>query len=522
MTSSSATNVFGASSTSTKRSSISVGTFTRANVCSPVERVAHERRERQRQARDVRKRPPLADGERRQHREDLAPEALVERLALRLGEVVEAEDADAVLGERREQRRRARSPRGAAAGRRTRSRIASIVSDGVRPSGPGSVRPASIWSCTPATRIWKNSSRFELQIAASLTRSSSGVVGVLDELQDAVVEVQPRQLAAEVQRLVVQVGVGAAAAAPARLDRADRTPAAPSPLGVRRRRGSTSATRSDYPRPPARSPRETPPLTRRVRRAARTRRPRAARRRRAAAARRARARPRRAAGSRPAAAARARACSPSAQRDLRRRARDERLQPARERLGVERDAHEALHRRRAAADGVGERRLRRARPRRTARELRRARARARPASAGRRAGRRAVTTADPTGSETDQLTPPRRRADHELGRAAADVDDAEQPARAPARASRSRRETPAAPRPARSRISSRAPQAASIAAASAVRSTAPRTAAVATTRSDAHAELSGDPHLARDDRGDLADLVRPDRAGAAPRRARAA
>ena len=34
MTSSSATNVFGASSTSTKRSSISVGTLTRANVSS--------------------------------------------------------------------------------------------------------------------------------------------------------------------------------------------------------------------------------------------------------------------------------------------------------------------------------------------------------------------------------------------------------------------------------------------------------------------------------------------------------
>ena len=58
---------------------------------------------------------------------------------------------------------------------RTRDRILSIVSDGVSPSGPGSVSPASIWSCTPATRIWKNSSLFELQIAASLTRSSNGI-----------------------------------------------------------------------------------------------------------------------------------------------------------------------------------------------------------------------------------------------------------------------------------------------------------------------------------------------------------
>jgi hypothetical protein len=53
--------------------------------------------------------------------------------------------------------------------------MASIVSVGVSPSGPGDVSPASTWSCTPATRIWKNSSRFELQIAASLTRSSSAI-----------------------------------------------------------------------------------------------------------------------------------------------------------------------------------------------------------------------------------------------------------------------------------------------------------------------------------------------------------
>ena len=45
-------------------------------------------------------RPPEADGERREHREDLAPEALGELLALGAGDVVEADDADAVLGQR--------------------------------------------------------------------------------------------------------------------------------------------------------------------------------------------------------------------------------------------------------------------------------------------------------------------------------------------------------------------------------------------------------------------------------------
>ena len=188
-----------------------------------VERVAHERGERQRQAGDVGKRTALADGERGEHREDLAAVALAERLALLLGEVVEPEDADAV----RRPSPGNSSPSTASSRRcccwRTRARILSIVSDGVRPSGPGSVSPASIWSCTPATRIWKNSSLFELQIAASLTRSSSGMRVVLGELQDAVVEVQPRQLAAEVQR-PCRAGRRRRAAAACRrgLDRADR------------------------------------------------------------------------------------------------------------------------------------------------------------------------------------------------------------------------------------------------------------------------------------------------------------
>ena len=73
----------GPSPTGTKRGSISFGTFTRANVSRVGDRVAHEHAERQRQVGDVRERPPEADGQRRQHGEDLAPEALVERRAAR-------------------------------------------------------------------------------------------------------------------------------------------------------------------------------------------------------------------------------------------------------------------------------------------------------------------------------------------------------------------------------------------------------------------------------------------------------
>ena len=45
---------------------------------------------------------------------------------------------------------------------------------GERPSGPGSITPESICCIRPATRISKNSSRFELTIARNLTRSSRG------------------------------------------------------------------------------------------------------------------------------------------------------------------------------------------------------------------------------------------------------------------------------------------------------------------------------------------------------------
>ena len=69
----------------------------------PADRVADDDAERQREVGDVGERPPEADRQRRQHREDLAAEALVERLALLRADLVDADDADAVLGQRRAQ-----------------------------------------------------------------------------------------------------------------------------------------------------------------------------------------------------------------------------------------------------------------------------------------------------------------------------------------------------------------------------------------------------------------------------------
>ena len=59
---------------------------------------------------------------------------------------------------------------------RTTLRISSSVARGVRPSCSGVSMPASIWSCRPATRTMKNSSRFEEVIAQNFTRSSSGLL----------------------------------------------------------------------------------------------------------------------------------------------------------------------------------------------------------------------------------------------------------------------------------------------------------------------------------------------------------
>src|SRR5437667_12170044 len=51
------------------------------------------------------------------------------------------------------------------------------VSVGLKPSGPRSLVSLSICCLIPATRISKNSSRFELKIVRNLTRSIRGWVG---------------------------------------------------------------------------------------------------------------------------------------------------------------------------------------------------------------------------------------------------------------------------------------------------------------------------------------------------------
>ena len=143
----------------TKRGSTSFGTFTRANVSSSDDGVA----QRTRRARATGSRctgtAARADCQRGEDGEDLLAEQAVGRLELTAGAV------------------RACPPPGcpfsASAGRTcsshardvpvaelaVRSTIRSIVSDADRPSASRPSIPASTWSCRPATRTMKNSSR---------------------------------------------------------------------------------------------------------------------------------------------------------------------------------------------------------------------------------------------------------------------------------------------------------------------------------------------------------------------------
>ena len=109
-------------------------------------------------------------------------------------------------------RARARSPRGTAAAWRSISadvvlQICSSTSRGSSPDAAGTATPAAIRRLRPATRTMKNSSRLEAKIARNRTRSSSGSVRVLGELEHPGVEVQPGQLAVE-EPVGLEVGGG--------------------------------------------------------------------------------------------------------------------------------------------------------------------------------------------------------------------------------------------------------------------------------------------------------------------------
>ena len=116
------------------------------------------------------------DRQRREHREDAVLELLDEVLAVVVVELVPAGEHDADLGQRRDDLVEEQLLQPV-------DQLADPVGDGLellagRPAvGRGAAQPATTWSVRPATRTWKNSSRFWLKMAQNLARSSSGTAG---------------------------------------------------------------------------------------------------------------------------------------------------------------------------------------------------------------------------------------------------------------------------------------------------------------------------------------------------------
>ena len=159
-------------------------------------RVAHRDRQRQRQVADVGEGVRGVDRERRQHREDLVHEPLPQLDAgapggPRSGRMRMPASASSVamaVGER---------PEWCAWSCSTRARMRSSFSLAERPSGVGREWPAATCCLRPATRTWKNSSRLLAKMARKRTRSSSGLRSSSACVEDALVEVQPGELAVD-------------------------------------------------------------------------------------------------------------------------------------------------------------------------------------------------------------------------------------------------------------------------------------------------------------------------------------
>ena len=219
----------------TKRGSISFGTFTRAKCASPVCRVAHEDGERQRQVGDVRERAPEADGERREHREDRRRKRSASCSRCSTRELVEADDVDALLGQRRAQpSRRQRVWRSHA--RRPARACSSSTCDGVRPSGPGSHAGVELL-VQAGDADHEELVEVRAEDRRELQPLEERLVGLLGELEHALVEREPGELAVEVELGIVEVG-RRRRLGDRRRDRSDRLL-----LGHRRAAGDAMATR---------------------------------------------------------------------------------------------------------------------------------------------------------------------------------------------------------------------------------------------------------------------------------------
>ena len=205
MTSSSGTKVRLSSPTGTKRGRISVGTLTRAKVVSPIcgSRTStasdSERLEMYGNGR------PDADGQRREHGEHLAAEALVERLALLGVDLVDADDADAVLGQRGAQ---VALDAACLAVGQLDDPLAELVDDLRRRAPVGArVAEAGVDLVVQAGDAdHEELVEVRREDGRELQSLHERLLVLLGELEHARVELDPRQLAVVVERGIVEVG----------------------------------------------------------------------------------------------------------------------------------------------------------------------------------------------------------------------------------------------------------------------------------------------------------------------------
>ena len=160
-------------------------------------RVAQADRERQRQRRDVRERVARIDRERRQDREDLVEEALAQRVVA-LGDRRVVDELDALLGERRGGRPR-RSPSGRRRARaRARARRVELFL-----GGPAVGRAGDLARLDLLLQAGDADLEELVEVAGEdgqeLDPLEQRVALVARLVQDARVELEPRQLAVDVR-----------------------------------------------------------------------------------------------------------------------------------------------------------------------------------------------------------------------------------------------------------------------------------------------------------------------------------
>ena len=152
---------------------------------------------------------PGPDRERRQHRDRSgARRRASSSRELLVGRVLDGADDDPLGGERGARARRARAVDCAAVSSSTRSRTSASACCGVRPSGERTLTRAITWSSRPGDAHHEELVEVRREDRAELHALEQRLARVGGEVEDAVVQVEPRELAVEERRGASCLGRG--------------------------------------------------------------------------------------------------------------------------------------------------------------------------------------------------------------------------------------------------------------------------------------------------------------------------